>query len=453
MNMDTDVNYTLPGNEDFQMMTFNHYLYRIIHSWSKVLSALVFTLVPLFAFLDFFIVPDHLLPEFILLRSIATVFAIVQLIVLMRTKPGRLSYIHGYLAAIIVGVVISLMTVQLGGFDARYYAGLNLIIIAVSLFLPWESYHSAIIGCGVIGIYVFTNYVFGSQFKVANMLSNLFFMSATVIISVSINHVKHNLIKNEFSLIKQLQSAMDALWGEMEIAKKIQTSLLPSRSSLGGYTIASVMLPAEEVGGDYFDIIESIHGEHWVAIGDVSGHGVESGLIMMMTQTSIASMVNNQVGNTPTRLIANVNSVINSNIKRLQSDLYMTLLVLKLDNDSVTFAGKHQDIMIYRAAQQKVETITTAGTWIGLTSNIVSILKDYTIKIEPDDVILLFTDGITEAMDTEGTMYGYESLKESLLKHAEKPVETIIENILKEGLGHLNKQDDDITLLAVKRKS
>lgn len=436
---------------EIELTSFDQYLYRIIHNWSKVLSALIFTLVPLFLFLDLFTVPGNLIMRFIFYRAFPTAIAIIQFIMLTRTKPGKWSYINGYIAAIIVGLSISLMTADLGGFDSRYYAGLNLIIIAVSLFLPWQSMHSAIIGLLVIFIYIGTDLIAGHPFDSSNMVSNLFFMFATVIISVSINHVKHLLIKNEFSLMTQLKAARDTIWGEMEIAKKIQTSLLPDKTSLGNYHINATMVPAAEVGGDYYDIINTRSDEHWLAIGDVSGHGVESGLIMMMAQTSIYSLTNSNLDMLPSSVIKHVNTVIRNNIQRLNSNLYMTLQVIRLMDNHIRVAGKHQDIMIYRARNQSVDIIPTQGTWVGLTDFIDHMMIDHTVEIFPGDILLLFTDGITEAENNRGEMYGYDRLAEALKNNASESVEEIIQNLLSEVTAWLEKQDDDITLVAVKK--
>ena len=77
------------------------------------------------------------------------------------------------------------------------------------------------------------------------------------------------------------------------------------------------MHPAKEVGGDYYDIIETAGGVRWITMGDVSGHGVDSGLIMMMAQTSIISMVKNCVECKPSTVLKAVNSVIRENLSRL----------------------------------------------------------------------------------------------------------------------------------------
>ena len=93
------------------------------------------------------------------------------------------------------------------------------------------------------------------------MINNLFFLCATGVIAVSINHVKHTLIKKEFILMVELKAARDSIWSEMELAKRIQTALLPDKERIKGYQIAAIMKPAREVGGDYYDIIETPKGE------------------------------------------------------------------------------------------------------------------------------------------------------------------------------------------------
>ncbi|MCP4610029.1 MAG: response regulator, partial [Planctomycetes bacterium] len=104
---------------------------------------------------------------------------------------------------------------------------------------------------------------------------------------VQIRTEEINEQKEEISAQRdQIIKARDAIWGEMELAKKIQTVLLPEEPKISGYEIAAHMEPADEVGGDYYDVI-NFEGKDWLVIGDVSGHGVPSGLVMMMVQTAI----------------------------------------------------------------------------------------------------------------------------------------------------------------------
>ncbi len=432
-------------------LPFEQFIHQIVHDWSKTLASLAFILVPLFYILDYFTMPHDLLPRFAVYRLIGTVIPLMQYFIIKNTKPGRTSYIHGYLVSFFVGGVIAVMTVDLGGFDSNYYAGINLVIIGVNLLLPWEAVHSAINGLMLLVVYVFLNLCTPQDYSATNLISNLFFMSSTVIIAVSINYVRYKLIKQEFHLRAELRIARDALWGEMELAKKIQTSILPENERLGVYQIAALMKPADEVGGDYYDFFEADTRERWFTIGDVSGHGVDSGLIMMMTQTSVLSILNSTPGLKPSKLLGTINAIIRKNITRLKVERYMTIIAGRLDEDSITFAGKHMDIIIIRGADGSVEVMPTEGTWIGITDDIEDYLTDYQIQVNNEDMLLLYTDGATEAKNIDGELYGDVRLIESFTRHRMLPIKDIIQNILKDINLFQEKQDDDISLLVIKK--
>lgn len=451
----------------FDITGFRPYLNSIIHSWSKILLLLGIIFVPLFIVLDYFMLPKELLLRFVIYRFMTTCIIFVQYFIIRASKPGKASYYHGYFFSIIVGGMIVLMTVNLGGFDSSYYAGLNLVIIAVNILLPWEAFHSAINGTLIVFMYTIANVIWGGPFDRAILINNLYFMCTTVVVAVCINHVKHQLIKREFLLRaelietnkylaqsrKELEEARDALWGEMEIAKRIQTSLLPKeRKMMGYYRTAALMEPAEEVGGDYYDLIPKKTGELWVTIGDVSGHGVEAGLIMMMTQTSISSLVRNKRTLKPSVILSAVNSIIKENISRLGSDHYMTISLICLDKPGImAVAGKHQDIMIYRAKSQKTEIVSTEGTWIGIFEDIKKYLSDVLVPINQGDIILLFTDGVTEAANREGELFGEKRLEQALIRNSHLELEDILKKIVRDVREFQEKQDDDITLLLIKK--
>ncbi|KPK26117.1 MAG: LacI family transcriptional regulator, partial [Nitrospira bacterium SG8_3] len=218
-----------------------------------------------------------------------------------------------------------------------------------------------------------------------------------------------------------------------------------------GFEISAKMLPAKEVGGDYYDIMESPRGDKWVTIGDVSGHGVDSGLIMMMAQTSIISMINNCTDCRPSAVLNSVNRVIRENISRMGSDHYMTLMAICIDESEVTLAGKHQDVIIYRSALNRTEVIPTQGTWMGISDDIERHLEDETIKINEGDVLLLFTDGITEATNKNGEMYGQVRLEQALNNYADLPVGKLLDKVMGDVKAFQEEQLDDMTLLVIKK--
>ncbi len=446
---------TKPQNNlsDFEMGDFDDYLNSTIHDVLKTLTILAMILVPFFFILDFYTMPKELLQEFGLYRLICTLIIIVQYIFVRQSEPTRLSFVHGYFFSVIVAGMISLMTVELGGFNSSYYAGLNLVIFGINLFLPWKALHAAANSIIVVAMYILLNITISQDYVQSTLINNLFFLFSTAIISVSISHVKYRLVTKEFFLLVELKKARDALWTEMELAKRIQTALLPHEGRIKGFDVAAKMIPATEVGGDYYDIIETSNGDTWITIGDVSGHGVDSGLIMMMAQTSIISMVNDCSECKPSEVLASVNRVLRENIERLGSDHYMTILAIRFDESQMILAGKHQDIIIYRSALNKTEVVSTQGTWLGISDDIEKYLKDKKVNLDDGDIVLFFTDGITEATDKNGEMYGLERLEQAVNQYADLPAGKLVDRIIAGVSFFQDEQSDDITLLVAKKRS
>ena len=446
-------------------VAFQRYLDGLVHAWLGTVSALGFTLVPLFLVLDLFTAPRELLPRFALYRGLATGLCLAVFVLLRNTRASRWSFVHGYVISAVVGGSITAMTVELGGFDSRYYAGLNLVIAGVNVFLPWRPAHSAANGMMVVVMYAAANALWGGPFDRSVLAGNLFFMVSTVVIAVAITYARLELVRREFELRselldanallehsrEQLEEARDALWGEMEVAKRIQTALLPIDQRAGPYEVAAGMFPAAEVGGDYYDIIAAPGDRRWIAVGDVSGHGVESGLVMMMTQTAILSLVRQEPPLGPAGVFRGVNGVIWENLARLGGNRYMTLNVVRLDDEGLTLAGKHQDILVWRQAEQRVETVSNEGTWIGVVPELGDACPESFVPLAPGDTALFFTDGVTEALDASGEMYGEERLAAAFAHASARPPALAIGAILEEVARFTPDQTDDMTLLIVRK--
>ena len=271
---------------------------------------------------------------------------------------------------------------------------------------------------------------------------------------------KLNLAVDELQVMnRQIETTKNQLWGEMQVAKKIQTVLLPKKPGIKGYDICAFMEPADEVGGDYYDVI-NLEGQDWLVIGDVSGHGVPAGLIMMMVQTAINVSVNSNPDIPPCELLTLINKTISANIKQMGEDKYMTITVLAThENGLFKFSGLHQDIMIYRAHKNQVDFVETKGIWIGIIDDIQGMLEDDHIQMAEGDIMLLFTDGITEAQlnekhgassESEEKMFGEKKLATILQNLGSSSVEEIKTGILDE-MKAAYEWDDDITMVLIKR--
>ncbi|MCZ8345799.1 MAG: AAA family ATPase [Leptospiraceae bacterium] len=242
---------------------------------------------------------------------------------------------------------------------------------------------------------------------------------------------------------------------EMEITAEIQLSLIPRKPTSNGYMISSYMKPAESVGGDYFDLINHPDGD-WFLIGDVSGHGILSGLIMMMVQTSIQMVRSELKNHTPSSLILKLIEGVEDNFKKIAGKefKYMTITIFKvLPTGEVLYSGQHQDLLIFRKRTDSVERIQTEGIWIGMggmTSNPEKYLMDKEFILESGDVLLIYTDGITEGVDTYQSALGVDGLSEILKNSNKSSPESIKEDILT--ATKLYNCNDDITFMIIQKE-
>jgi len=196
---------------------FRSYQAGVMHDWLSTLTLLAIFLVPLFFVLDLFMMPARLLPRFAVYRGISTLLALAQFVIVRRSKPSGKSYLHGYFISLQIGGIIAIMTHDLGGFNSSYYAGLNLIVIGVNLLMPWRAYHTIVNAALILGMYVGINALSGSPFDTSVMVNNLFFMCATAVVAVAINHVRFRLFQKEFNLFVELEKARSALYVEKEL--------------------------------------------------------------------------------------------------------------------------------------------------------------------------------------------------------------------------------------------
>jgi len=186
---------------------------------------------------------------------------------------------------------------------------------------------------------------------------------------------------------------------EMHLAQEMQLGLLPKNPVLPGYEVKGFMKTADEVGGDYYDIIGDTTPA-WVIIGDVSGHGFPSGQVMAMTQTAIQVLVREDPTRLPTDLLRLANQALTYNITNIfENELkYVTITALQVWQDGkILYAGQHQEIWVFRQTTGEVESFSTDGLWLGIDDTLGRPQTNQEIHLQPGDVMLLYTDGLTEA--------------------------------------------------------
>lgn len=260
-----------------------------------------------------------------------------------------------------------------------------------------------------------------------------------------------NRMAGEIAESRQQLVIKERLEQELEISARIQTWMLPRGLDVDGLEVAARMIPATEVGGDYYDVLP-VRGGTWIGIGDVAGHGLRSGLIMLMLQSAVSGLARELPLAAPSELLRAVNRVLYDNIRnRLANDEHVTLTLLRYRRDGVlTFAGAHEEILLCRAASGKCELIPTPGPWVGAMEDIGPVTTDTRLQLEEGDVVVLYTDGITEARDESGKQLGLDPLVDTVETYRTEPVERIRDEILRTVARWAPAQEDDMTLVVLR---
>jgi serine phosphatase RsbU (regulator of sigma subunit) len=236
---------------------------------------------------------------------------------------------------------------------------------------------------------------------------------------------------------------------EMEIASSIQTSILPHRPELHGLEVACKMVPATEVGGDYYEILP-VPGGCWIGIGDVAGHGLRAGLVMLQTQAAIEALVRMDPDSTPRAVLTAVNRVLYENVRnRLGSDEHVTMSLLRyFDDGRLVSAGAHEEALIWRKATGRCERTPVKGTWLGAMAEIGAHTAETNQTLERGDLLVLYTDGLTEGRNAKEEQFGLARLCELIEASAADAVGKIRDSVF-DALQSwtAGRQDDDVTLL------
>lgn len=237
---------------------------------------------------------------------------------------------------------------------------------------------------------------------------------------------------------------------ENEIASRVQSAILPGEVDVEGLAISAMMLPAEVVGGDYYDIIPVEDG-CWLAIGDVAGHGLTAGVIMLMIQSAVQSLVRLSPRASPRDLVCALNGALYENVRnRMKRDEHVTFCLAHYSPDGrLVFAGAHEDILICRADGQ-CDTIAPNGVWLGLLQDVSAVMPETAIQLGPGDLMLLFSDGVIEAADGQSNRFGIERLRELLVANRERSPQEVRDSIVDAVLRWGGRPDDDVTLIVIR---
>ncbi len=257
----------------------------------------------------------------------------------------------------------------------------------------------------------------------------------------------------ELEILQQHLVAQELIKRELDIARSIQKSLLPETLPfIKSLDLAAKYEAAQEVGGDYYDVLKVDDNRWAMVIGDVSGKGIPASLVMSMTRSIIRSQIRG--GHyTPAEVLIRTNNVL---CEDMAPGMFVTLTLAYYDvtTDEFTIASAgHLPPIINRDG--KIHELRLPGLPLGADNSGVfeEVIEEGILTLMPDDIVLLYTDGITEAMNSNGELFGFDRLEQALRSYPYGPMKNFTVTLMRRISDFRGRAapSDDLTFIAVKR--
>ncbi len=248
-----------------------------------------------------------------------------------------------------------------------------------------------------------------------------------------------------------VRSQMDS---DLRLASSVQHLLLPKQLPVNEkFSTAVTYKPQLLIGGDFYDTIRMSDGKTGVVIADVSGNGVSAAMLMAVAQSKLHYIA--KLGMSPAQTLKKLNAEI---VRSMRMDMFITITFAIIDNqaNTITLArAGHELPILYKASQQKCVEIKSAGMAVGMVEPEIfdEVIEDITIDFNSNDIFVLYTDGITEAVNTSGDEFATKRLIAELEMNSKAYPKEINANIVNavKNFTQGNALSDDLTLLSIKK--
>jgi sigma-B regulation protein RsbU (phosphoserine phosphatase) len=246
---------------------------------------------------------------------------------------------------------------------------------------------------------------------------------------------------------------VQAMEKEMQVAKEIQAALLPKTLPIiSGIELAAQNIPTKQVGGDYYDVMMLDDRHLFLGIADVTGKGTPAALLMANLQASIKAYMTafNPETFDLSKVVGKINNIIYENTPADKFITFFCAIISLQTRTMISVNAGHNPPYLFKHSGA-LQTLTKGGVILGVISTLMPYEVEST-SLDSGDILLLFTDGVTEAMNTAREEFGEERLISLLESHADKPASALIEKIVAETARFqpIGEQHDDITLVCMK---
>ena len=238
---------------------------------------------------------------------------------------------------------------------------------------------------------------------------------------------------------------------ELQVARRIQQASLPKEvPTPKGWQISPYYLPAREVGGDFYDFYELEDGRVGLVVGDATGKGVPAALVVTATYSMLRAVAQALGSFSPGELLAQVNETL---LARIPANMFVTCFYAILDPESgsLSYANAGHDLPYLRHGDH-AEELRARGMPLGLMSGMS--YEEGEASLRQEDKVLFYSDGLVEAHDPEGDMFGFPRLRALVAEHAEEEQRSLGDFLMEELYSFVGdgwEQEDDITLLTLRR--
>ncbi len=266
-----------------------------------------------------------------------------------------------------------------------------------------------------------------------------------------------NMMTSKFREAQVSVIEQQRLQKELQVAQEIQQMLLPSDfPQVKGYDLASFYEAAKEVGGDLFDFVEVDKDTIGICVADVAGKGVPGSLIMTMIRTALR--LEARGNKNPADVLSRVNRFVTDDMRR---GMFVTMFYMVLDsrNRIIHYASAgHNPMILYRRSTKQTYFLNPSGFPVGIQLPDINLfeqrIEQDSIRLREDDLLVLYTDGITEAMNPKRELYREERFLEAIRNYSQYEVSDFINSVKDDIKAHTKNypQNDDITFVAVKEK-
>ena len=245
------------------------------------------------------------------------------------------------------------------------------------------------------------------------------------------------------------EKALLLLQEEVKMASSIQRKLLPeSKPEIPGFQVSCINIPAQSVGGDYYDFIHFSSGKIGFCVGDITGKGMPAAMLMANLQATIRSQAS--IFEESSDCLRGTNKLL---FHSTDPEKFATVFygILEPESGTMEFANGGHDAPLLLKKGKEIKSLHATGLLLGMMEN--ASYNKGNITLDPGDTLLIYTDGVTEAMDTANNEYGLQRLHQHIADHNDKSSDELMNFIISDIRKHAEgtSQSDDITLMIIKR--